>query len=248
MLNPDIWQPNMSVPAGEFIRPTTDNGFVYYALTGGLTGSTEPSWPTANGQSVIDNEVTWIAMRNRASYTMLQPALDYLKNNGNLVTVCFKNPTNYYQACNPDEWQASTTYNVGDVVRPTTRNGFVYVCTVAGTTGSSEPSWPTNAGDTITDNEITWEAVENFSLCAVEMTSADYAIEVSEDGGLKIKTATKTDILVYREGEGNFGVILDTINKNILFVTLPNTPQNFIEGALARITEIIYEINLPGVC
>ncbi|MGI9277976.1 MAG: hypothetical protein ACR2PT_24405, partial [Endozoicomonas sp.] len=30
------------------------------------------------------------------------------------------------------EWQASTAYTVGDVIRPPTFQGFVYLCTVAG--------------------------------------------------------------------------------------------------------------------
>ena len=248
IINPDTWQANLSVPAGSFIRPTSDNGFVYYAKTGGLTGTSEPTWPTQNGQSVVDNEVTWIAMKNRADFDMIRPALEYLQNHGNQMTVLFKNPSNFYQATNPPEWAASTTYNVGDAVRPVTRNGYVYVCKTAGTSGTEEPAWPTTPGQTVTDNTVEWECFENFTLCAVDMAPGDYTIEETDDGGLQIKTATKTDILVYREGQGNYGAIVDTTNKKLLYVFLPNTPQNFVEGALARITEVIYEINLPGVC
>ena len=56
-------------------------------------------------------------------------------------------------------WAASTSYNVGDYVNPTSWNGYSYKCTVAGTTGSTEPTWPTTIGDTVTDGTVTWECV-----------------------------------------------------------------------------------------
>ena len=54
-------------------------------------------------------------------------------------------------------WQASTDYAVGDKVVPTSDNTYYYECTVAGTSGSSEPTWPTTVGDTVTDGSVTWE-------------------------------------------------------------------------------------------
>ena len=50
-------------PAGE-IRPSTANGlfFTFDSCTGTCsTGSTEPTWPTTIGATVLDNEVTWKA-------------------------------------------------------------------------------------------------------------------------------------------------------------------------------------------
>lgn len=38
-------------------------------------------------------------------------------------------------------WAASTGYVIGDVVRPTTGNGHLYRCVVAGTSHSAEPTW-----------------------------------------------------------------------------------------------------------
>jgi len=54
--------------------------------------------------------------------------------------------------------QARTTSQVGTVVRPTTHNGYVYECTVAGGVGSTEPTWPTTVGETVTDSDSnnTW--------------------------------------------------------------------------------------------
>jgi len=57
----------------------------------------------------------------------------------------------------PATWAASTSYNVGDIVIPSTANGFYYECTVAGTSDSTECTWPTKVGETVTDNTVTWE-------------------------------------------------------------------------------------------
>jgi len=45
----------------------------------------------------------------------------------------------------------STEYTVGDRVRPASATGRHYICTTTGTSHSSEPSWPTTAGDTVTE-------------------------------------------------------------------------------------------------
>jgi hypothetical protein len=40
-------------------------------------------------------------------------------------------------------WQNTHGYAQGDVVKPTTPNGFIYICSTAGTSAGSEPSWGT---------------------------------------------------------------------------------------------------------
>lgn len=50
----------------------------------------------------------------------------------------------------------STAYRVGEIVRPATGNGFVYVCSVAGTSGGSIPTYPTVIGTTVADGGVTW--------------------------------------------------------------------------------------------
>lgn len=53
-------------------------------------------------------------------------------------------------------WVADTAYAVGDRVVPTTANEVEYKCTSAGTSDSSELTWPTEVGETVADNTVTW--------------------------------------------------------------------------------------------
>lgn len=50
----------------------------------------------------------------------------------------------------------STAYSLGQLRRPGTSNGYVYQCVAAGTSGASEPTWPTTVGLTVTDGTATW--------------------------------------------------------------------------------------------
>ncbi len=53
-------------------------------------------------------------------------------------------------------WQASTAYSLRNQVIPTSANDYQYICTTAGTSGSTEPTWTTGIGDTISDGTVTW--------------------------------------------------------------------------------------------
>lgn len=56
------------------------------------------------------------------------------------------------------EWEASTTYTLGDRVQQVGGGSFVFEVTTAGTSNSSEPSWGGmgGLGSTITDNTVVW--------------------------------------------------------------------------------------------
>lgn len=54
------------------------------------------------------------------------------------------------------EWQATHAYSIGDVVAAVADNGHQYRCTTAGTSGGSEPVWPTDHGATVEDDGVVW--------------------------------------------------------------------------------------------
>ena len=58
----------------------------------------------------------------------------------------------------PPTWQASTAVALNARRSPTTPNGIAYKCTTAGTTGATEPTWPTTLGGTVTDGGAVWTA------------------------------------------------------------------------------------------
>jgi hypothetical protein len=53
-------------------------------------------------------------------------------------------------------WSASAAVSAGALRRPTTTNNRVYQAGGSGTTGATEPTWPTTIGATVADNGITW--------------------------------------------------------------------------------------------
>jgi len=69
-------------------------------------------------------------------------------------------------------WVANTAYTVNEYVQPTSPNyNFAYKCTTAGTShATTEPTWPTSAGGTVTDGTAVWTAV-----------AFDYEYELTEE-------------------------------------------------------------------
>jgi len=67
----------------------------------------------------------------------------------------------------PNRWQASTAYSVrqdheaesGDIIRPSSDNGYFFECITAGTSGGSEPSWNTTVGGTTVDGTVEWRTI-----------------------------------------------------------------------------------------
>ena len=77
------------------------------------------------------------------------------------VSNAFGNASGGVSAAVP-QWAAATAKVVGNEVIPNTVNNYTYRCTIAGTTGASEPTWPTTIGLTVTDGGVTWECVRSL--------------------------------------------------------------------------------------
>ena len=60
-------------------------------------------------------------------------------------------------------WSASTAYSLGNVRRAATDQvtGLFFKCVSAGTSGSSQPAWPTDIGNEVVDGSVTWRAISS---------------------------------------------------------------------------------------
>ncbi|MHB0936531.1 MAG: hypothetical protein ACYC6A_09095 [Armatimonadota bacterium] len=54
------WQAGETVGAYTVRRPTAANGHVYHCSTSGVTGGTEPNWPTEAGSTIPDGSAVWM--------------------------------------------------------------------------------------------------------------------------------------------------------------------------------------------
>lgn len=87
---------------------------------------------------------------------------------GTSFTVDIKTPEKaHYLTVKPNmgaAWKSSTVYALNGKVFPTDpiTKPYYYTATVAGTSGSTEPTWPATPGQTVTDGTITWECVERM--------------------------------------------------------------------------------------
>lgn len=63
-----------------------------------------------------------------------------------------------YSPLHAPPWRPSQVWATNKVATPTIANGFVYdpAITSTGTTGATEPVWPTTPGNTVVDNLVTW--------------------------------------------------------------------------------------------
>lgn len=69
-------------------------------------------------------------------------------------------------------WVTVTAYSAGAVARPSVANAHLYQCTTAGTSGSSEPAWPTSGG-TVTDGTVVWKDLGTATTAAQMSANAD---------------------------------------------------------------------------
>lgn len=177
-----------------------------------LTGSASPSLSSWVHWSDVTNEVTG------TGYTA----------GGTTLT----SPTHTPTAAN--SWGTSransTPYVVGNIVKPATGNGFLYVCVVAGTSGSSVPTYTTVVGNTLTDGGVTWsclgESVTVWSSAAASWTSstitADYGIIYKSTG-----TASTSPLIAVQAFGG------DEISSSGSFTVTPDPTNGWFISAPA---------------
>jgi hypothetical protein len=140
---PTTWAASAAYTTGQTVVPSYPNGLIYTCTTAGNTASSEPLWPNQVGaKTSADGSVVWTCSSSDTR--------------GQLYFSPIGNPT----GTAPPPWQPSAAYVYGQVISPTTPNGFVYRAgTSSWTSGSTEPTWSTVPGQVTTDNGGSWIAM-----------------------------------------------------------------------------------------
>ena len=143
-------------------------------------------------------------------------------------------------------WAASTSFSVGDIRRATTdqASGLFFRCTTAGTSASSEPSWPTDIGSTITDNTCVWTAIASAyeELAKLNPSAIIELFELHLDNTLH----GSTDVYRFHAG-ANAAIDGNVVFNGNTYTRLPIKAEGFEAtntGTLPRPTLVIS--NLDG--
>jgi len=136
-----------------------------------------------------------------------------------------------YRTLKGTAWEASHAYVLGEVAVPTAglENGFRYECTTAGTSGATEPTWPTVEGATKTDGTVTWTCRFGNHIgsgangAALSLDKVDRLIDLVRGGKpdlllmsrrsrrkvVSLARAAGTNLLI---GEGRLGEVVEYYN------------------------------------
>lgn len=63
-------------------------------------------------------------------------------------------------------WTTSVAYAVNSIITPTASNGYYYKAIQAGTSGGSQPTWPTGTGAQIADGSVIWQNAGQLNTAA----------------------------------------------------------------------------------
>jgi type IV pilus assembly protein PilY1 len=123
------------------VHEVTAGSLIYLCTRSGTSGESAPTWPTTFGATVTDGTCSWVcAQHARAA------------------------------------WQANHAYTAGGSAGPypwpdqIIAGGYLWQCATSGTSGSTQPTWPTPAGwspgsskpipyTVVTDGGVTWSCV-----------------------------------------------------------------------------------------
>lgn len=115
------WVASTWFPAGFIIRDSNGN---LQQSGGGKSGSSAPTWATTG--ATTDNTVTWTFLSS--------PSASISAGRARMFSI-----PNYPVIWDSDSWTANTAVLLGQQIRDS--NGEIRVCSQAGTTGGSTPTW-----------------------------------------------------------------------------------------------------------
>lgn len=132
-----VWHTSWTPTVGTITRqvaPTASNARCFICTTGGAVGGIEPTWVVTKGAKTTDGSAVWFECSGF-------PGL-----NGDLTNTPLSSQNR------------SGSQAVGNIITNNTQDHY-FLCTTAGTTGASEPTYNTTLGATTTDNTCTWTCI-----------------------------------------------------------------------------------------
>lgn len=132
-----------------------------------------------------------------------------------------------------DDWVASTAYALGDVVIPTTPDGYRYECTTAGTSDSTEPSWPgAGIGSTVADNTVVWTLVaEDRPTTEITLALTEAALDTNTPGaalnlGTSIDSLEANAVEIWIRVDNTITTVSDTFGTPELGLNINNVTES----------------------
>lgn len=100
------------------------------------------------------------------------------------------------------EWSTGVAVSVGDYIKPTVANDFIYKVTVGGTTDATEPSWSLTEGAVVNDDAVQYTTIPITKTPAAQeiLGVANSVLEdgsnASDAGGNFVKLTAYADVPV----------------------------------------------------
>lgn len=142
--------------------------------------------------------------------------IDWIKQSSVILSDCLRSLSGDSSTLLQPQWQASSPYGIDEMREPTARNAFRYAVTVIGTSGATEPTWPTTIGATVTDGGVTWTCVGKTPLGMWDDAFDEWAADVETLSAFILYSGR---VLTYRTW---------TTNVNVQQPIIPSTPNGFV--------------------
>jgi hypothetical protein len=132
-------------------------------------------------------------------------------------------------------WTTATALALGVSRRPTAPTGYRYQVTTAGTThASTQPTWPTVIGSTVSDGTVVWTCVaeeRDVNEITLALSSGDLDTNVAGaalDIGTQVLSGTSNDIAIHIRVENAIPTLSSTIGQAELTINI----ESVIEGVV----------------
>lgn len=84
-----VWSSGTTYGVGAYVVPTSfvNNGYYFRAISGGVSGGSQPAWPSTPGVNVVDGGLTWTCVGRNGTMPQLNRNIDSLFNAGQPQTL-----------------------------------------------------------------------------------------------------------------------------------------------------------------